>query len=203
MRSRIQNRSQPVVNVSGANKKERKPDVTARKLKKQGYKYKMEELTPQQLKEQREGIKEVDEKGKVHTYEPPDYNYYYKTIGDATVKIFKVGDKFIYNGGWFRYMDTLPLIEQRAKANAVYEALEAKVKDTPLVDTPTQPTAALPDIIELADGPLHGKSIAYDKRFPVFMTKIKNEDTGKLDAVRYKSPMTGSKVYVYLDTIPG
>lgn len=197
----LRKKHQPIVRQTS--KKEKKADVTGRKLKRQGYAYKMDELTREQRREQREGIKEVDEKGKVHTYDPPDYNYYYKQIGDVIVKIYKAGDKFYYKNVQFRYMETLPQLEQRAKVDAVYDALDAKVKDTLPEDEPQTTTAMLPDMIELVGGPLHGHKKPYNKTFPTYMTQYRNPDTGKIDAVRYKSPMAGAKTYIYLDSIPG
>lgn len=178
-------------------KAEKKPDVTARKLVKRGYKYKMSELTKEQKKEQREGVKEYDTRIKqTVTYDPPDYNYYYKKIDDATIKIFKVGDRFYYKNNWVQYMSRLPLVEEDARVEHQYADLQARVVDTkPLVsDTVVaeEPIFLLPgwEVITLEGGPaqLNGKQFAWKLDYPVFMRQYEDPN-GKVRSARYQRNM--------------
>jgi hypothetical protein len=188
-------------------KKEKKPNVTGRKLKAAGYRYKLSELTKEEKKIQREGIKETDPKtGREITFDPPDMNYYYKIIDKVTVKIFKVGDRFYYKNSWFRHMDKLPALEQLAKDDYFYDGMQAKMVDTkPLLDTHS--TEICPEnipagyiMIRLNDGPLHNQSKVWKESFPTFMAQFVDED-GKVKGVRYKRDDFNKAIYNLLDII--
>jgi hypothetical protein len=170
--------------------KERKPDVSARKLKAAGYRYKLQELTKEEKKVQREGVKETDPvTNRVRTYDPPDMNYFYKVIGDVTVKIFKAGDRFYYKNAWFRYMDKLPALEALAKEDHKYELIQEQVIDTkPLADTPTKQLAPGLSYIELVGGPLEGTAKAWNLAFPSCMIQFTDDD-GKVKSARYQREM--------------
>lgn len=170
--------------------KERKPDVSARKLKAAGYRYRLQELTKEEKKIQREGVKEVDsETGKTVTYSAPDLNYYYKIIDKAIVKIFKVGDRFYYNNTWFRYMKTLPAIEKLAKDDYLYTEFQKQVVDTrPIADTPIQILPPGYEYIHLCGGPLDGTTKPWNLSFPSCMIQFIDDD-GKTKSARYQREM--------------
>ncbi len=187
--------------------KERKPDVSARKLKAAGYRYKLTELTKEEKKIQREGIKEIDPKtGREITFDPPDMNYYYKIIDKVTVKIFKVGDRFYYKNSWFRHMEKLPALEKLAKEDHIYDGLQSKMIDTkPLPDTHNPeiyPETIPPGYvrIRLNDGPLHNQSKIWKESFPTFMAQFVDED-GEVKGARYKRDASDKTIYNFLDII--
>lgn len=171
-------------------KNERKPDVSARKLKAAGYRYKLKELTAEEKKIQREGVKEIDPKtGKTITYPPPDLNYYYKVVDQATVRIFKVGDRFYYKNSWFRYMDKLPALEALAKQDHIYEGLQAQVVNTTVI--PNMPIQVLPEgysWIQLMGGPMDGTKKPWKISFPSCMIQFVDVD-GKTKSARYQRDM--------------
>lgn len=171
-------------------KKERKPDVSARKLKAAGYRYRLKELTKEEKKIQREGVKEIDPKtGRTVTYAAPDLNYYYKKIEKATVKLFKVGDRFYYNNTWFRYMNMLPAIEKLAKDDYLYGELQKQVVDTKVIaDTPTQILPPGYEHIHLLGGPLDGTTKVWNLAFPASMIQFVDND-GKTKSARYQREM--------------
>lgn len=184
-------------------KKERKPNVTARKLTAAGYRYKLKELTKEEKKIQREGVKEIDPKtGQQVTFDAPDLNYYYKKVGEITVKIFKVGDRFYYKNTWFRYMEKLPALEALAKEDHIYDGLQKLVVDTkPLSDTPTEILPLGYVHIRLEGGPLDGQYKAWQLSFPMYMGQFTDED-GKVMAARYRRSAENKEIYTF-DTIFG
>lgn len=184
--------------------KERKPDVSAKKLKAAGYAYKLKELTKEEKLIQKHGIKETDPKtGKVKTYDPPDLNYYYKVIGDVTVKLFKVGDRFYYKNTWFRYMAKLPALEALAKEEKKYDDLQALVVDTePLADTNPIDIKLKPGqvIIALSGGPLDGSEHVWSEGYPMFMRQFKDTE-GVVKSARYRRDIDFKTIYHFVDII--
>lgn len=173
--------------------KERKPDVTIRKLKAKGYRYKLDELTKEEKKQQREGIKEKDPRtGETVTYEAPDYNYYYKEIEGATVKIFKAGDRLYYKNGWFRYMSALPLIEADAIEEKKYSHLQELVQDTKPISVHSNMHVMYvedTEMIKCQGGPLDGNEYQWRVKYPIFMCQFTDESDGKVKSARYKRNM--------------
>lgn len=174
-------------------KREKKPDVTKRKLKAAGYTYRLEHLTKEEKKEQKEGIKEYDPVTKqTVTYSPPDLNYFYKpTPNGGSTKIFKVGDRFYYKNNWLRYMKQLSLIESDAAEEQEYAELQKLVVDTRPRQRNKNIANLLPgcQLIVLVGGPLDGDTYSWRIEYPMFMMQFEDDDR-KVKSARYERDMS-------------
>lgn len=188
----------------------RKPKLKAYNLRKAGYKYKLDELTTDELDEWQHGRK-VIKGGKEYRADSTDYDYFYKQLDtDLIVRIYHVGGSFYYNGVKLRGADQLAIIEQAERDNKKYAKLQSQVVDTPPAIKITEvslntdgtysfgysteipaTSKQFPDIIELVDGPLAGRLFAWNKRLPFFMTQYESVENVYGDG--YDAPPTGEE----------
>lgn len=207
-----------------SNKKRGRPaKIKSNDLRDAGYAYKMDNLTPEEEKELKEGRK-VIEGDKIKTYESRDFDYFYKEIDGVTVQIFYVSGDFFYKGVKLKSIDQFPLIEKDAITTAHYAALQKQVQDTkpiPQFDIELKEESTngriadkcgpnikpilgyFNDTINLIGGPLNGLKRQYPTALPFYMEQVEITISGTtppakaIIAARYKRSEKDRTIYVH------
>lgn len=192
-------------------KRGRKPyKITPERLRESGYTYKIDILTEEEKGWMKDG---VPVPGKPNQRTPcPDFWYWFKEVDGVGVQINFVKSDYYYQGVRLRSMSQLPLVEAKAKDSAKWDKLLSTIEDTPVLIIPEKDreeierrktdggSYVLPvadGCISLQGGPLDGRCVQYNNKFPFFMTKIADENGGKPIAPRYKRSKENPSVYIF------
>lgn len=208
-----------------SNKKRGRPaKIKAHDLRWNGYAYKMDNLTPEEEKELKEGRKIIED-GKTKTYESRDFDFFYKEMDGITIQIFHVSGDFFYKGVKLKSTDQLQLIEKDAITTAHYEELQKQVVDTKpipqfnielkeesidgrIADQCSPNTKRIlghifNDTINLIGGPLNGLKRSYPTALPFYMEQVEITIPGTtppakaIIAARYKRSEEDRTIYVH------
>ena len=198
-----------------SNKKAGRPaKLKVKDLKAAGYKFKVDELTEEEMDWMQNGIPDPDRPNVRHP--APDYLYYYKVIEGIEVKIFSVGPDLYYDNIKLMRKDQLLLIEKGALEQAKWAEAQKNLKDTQpafdieLKEVKTDKVANIINsdlLITLKGGPLDGKEVLYNKKLPFYMAQYEVQQSSqvsgtqpavkKVIAARYRRSKEDANIYEF------
>lgn len=181
-------------------KQKKEPKIKPSHLLDAGYTWKPSVLTDEQRDWANNGV--PTDKPHIRG-ERPNYFYYFKTIGDVEVRVYKVIRDLYYNAVRLRHPSQLANVEKAAIEAAKYAAMEAQLTDTEPAHEVLETTAGFVRTADAPDantllvgGPMDGFKVKYHHQFKLYVGQVRMGE--RVIAAQYKQRAKEPHIYDFL-----